>query len=103
MSLTRYFEDAELNRSRGARSHSAQGLATTISSPAMKIPLPPRMWITGKYHFFTQDFSSRMLYNSIAILATYLSVGIRKSSDLNVTFETNINGNLFLSSLPCQL
>ncbi|XP_037293714.1 meiosis regulator and mRNA stability factor 1 [Manduca sexta] len=30
----------------GARSHSAQGLVSNVSSPGMKIPLPPRMWIT---------------------------------------------------------
>ncbi|XP_013199732.2 meiosis regulator and mRNA stability factor 1 [Amyelois transitella] len=29
-----------------SRSHSAQGLSRTVSSPAMKIPLPPRLWIT---------------------------------------------------------
>ncbi|XP_050346256.1 meiosis regulator and mRNA stability factor 1 [Nymphalis io] len=29
-----------------ARSHSVQGLASNVSSPAMKIPLPPRLWIT---------------------------------------------------------
>ncbi|CAH0667451.1 unnamed protein product [Chilo suppressalis] len=29
-----------------SRSHSAQGLASIISSPALKIPLPPRLWIT---------------------------------------------------------
>ncbi|KAI8435891.1 hypothetical protein MSG28_004087 [Choristoneura fumiferana] len=32
---------------KGTRSHSAQGLASNCtSSPAMKIPLPPRLWIT---------------------------------------------------------
>lgn len=36
---------------KGARSHSAQGLTNTVSSPAMKIPLPPRLWITGKLQF----------------------------------------------------
>ncbi|KAJ8728094.1 hypothetical protein PYW08_016479 [Mythimna loreyi] len=34
------------NRCKGTRSHSAQGLASSVSSPAMKIPLPPRPWIT---------------------------------------------------------
>lgn len=34
------------NRCKGTRSHSAQGLASVVSSPAMKIPLPPRPWIT---------------------------------------------------------
>uniref|UniRef100_A0A2A4JHD7 Meiosis regulator and mRNA stability factor 1 n=1 Tax=Heliothis virescens TaxID=7102 RepID=A0A2A4JHD7_HELVI len=34
------------NHSKGTRSHSAQGLASVVSSPAMKIPLPPRPWIT---------------------------------------------------------
>ncbi|CAB3253482.1 unnamed protein product [Arctia plantaginis] len=34
------------NRSKASRSHSAQDLACPVSSPAMKIPLPPRPWIT---------------------------------------------------------
>lgn len=42
------FEGAVACSSKGTRSHSAQGLPNTISSPAMKIPLPPRLWITGK-------------------------------------------------------
>ncbi|KOB70958.1 putative limkain b1 [Operophtera brumata] len=46
MSLSRDFDDVEMIRCRGTRSHSAQGLAPAVSSPAMKIPLPPRMWIT---------------------------------------------------------
>ncbi|XP_049868975.1 meiosis regulator and mRNA stability factor 1 isoform X2 [Pectinophora gossypiella] len=29
-----------------SRSHSAQGLGGLVTSPTMKIPLPPRMWIT---------------------------------------------------------
>ncbi|CAG9094078.1 unnamed protein product [Plutella xylostella] len=44
MSLVKGFDMMELG-SKGARSHSAQGL-TTFSSPAIKIPLPPRLWIT---------------------------------------------------------
>lgn len=36
------------NNSKGTRSHSAQGLASSVCSSAMKIPLPPRPWITGK-------------------------------------------------------
>ncbi|XP_026317722.1 meiosis regulator and mRNA stability factor 1 [Hyposmocoma kahamanoa] len=39
-------EDVGLSGNRGARSHSAQGLSNLMSSPAMKIPLPPRLWIT---------------------------------------------------------
>ncbi|XP_075973435.1 meiosis regulator and mRNA stability factor 1-like protein isoform X2 [Anticarsia gemmatalis] len=38
--------DSTSNRCKGTRSHSAQGLASSVSSPAMKIPLPPRPWIT---------------------------------------------------------
>lgn len=34
------------NYSKGTRSHSAQGLVSSVSSSAMKIPLPPRPWIT---------------------------------------------------------
>ncbi|KAL0841176.1 hypothetical protein ABMA28_014919 [Loxostege sticticalis] len=42
------FEGAVACSSKGTRSHSAQGLPNTISSPAMKIPLPPRLWITDE-------------------------------------------------------
>lgn len=49
MSSKRNTEVPVSSRSKGSRSHSAQGLATTLFSPAMKIPLPPRMWITGEY------------------------------------------------------
>ncbi|XP_063824866.1 meiosis regulator and mRNA stability factor 1 [Ostrinia nubilalis] len=38
--------DGAVPSSSKGRSHSAQGLPSTISSPAMKIPLPPRLWIT---------------------------------------------------------
>lgn len=48
MSSADILEDYGLGGSRGARSHSAQGLSNLMSSPAMKIPLPPRLWITGK-------------------------------------------------------
>ncbi|KAJ0177159.1 hypothetical protein K1T71_007168 [Dendrolimus kikuchii] len=45
---------------RGARSHSAQGLTNTVSSPAIKIPLPPRLWITD-----IEDESSDEIDNSL--------------------------------------
>lgn len=37
-------------RNKSGRSHSVQGLATNITSPAMKIPLPPRLWLTGQHY-----------------------------------------------------
>ncbi|XP_073945234.1 meiosis regulator and mRNA stability factor 1-like protein [Choristoneura fumiferana] len=44
MNLTKNNEGCS---NKGTRSHSAQGLASNCtSSPAMKIPLPPRLWIT---------------------------------------------------------
>lgn len=47
MNLTKSIEGC-INK--GTRSHSAQGLASyCTSSPAMKIPLPPRLWITGAF------------------------------------------------------
>lgn len=49
MSSAGVLEDFGLGDGRGARSHSAQGLSNPLSSPAMKIPLPPRMWITGTF------------------------------------------------------
>lgn len=48
MISTSNFEVVGANCSQGARSHSAQGLSNDLCSPAMKIPLPPRLWITGK-------------------------------------------------------
>lgn len=41
------YDDTEVC-GKGARSHSAQGLPSNNPSPAMKIPLPPRLWLTGK-------------------------------------------------------
>ncbi|CAG5031554.1 unnamed protein product [Parnassius apollo] len=35
-----------INHSRESRSRSVQGLSCVVSSPIMKIPLPPRLWIT---------------------------------------------------------
>lgn len=36
---------------KGKRCHSAQGLAVSISNSAVKIPMPPRLWITGLYYY----------------------------------------------------
>ncbi|XP_026725031.1 meiosis regulator and mRNA stability factor 1 isoform X2 [Trichoplusia ni] len=46
MISTHNCDNVEPNRCKGTRSHSAQGLASSVCSPAMKIPLPPRPWIT---------------------------------------------------------
>lgn len=46
MSPRKIIESAETSFSRSSRSHSVQGLTTSLTSPAMKIPLPPRLWIT---------------------------------------------------------
>lgn len=48
------------NNSKGTRSHSAQGLASSVCSSAMKIPLPPRPWITD-----AEDDSSDEIDSSI--------------------------------------
>lgn len=53
MSAADVLEDFGLGGSMGARSHSAQGLSNHMSSPAMKIPLPPRMWITGNIRLYS--------------------------------------------------
>ncbi|XP_068632213.1 meiosis regulator and mRNA stability factor 1 [Battus philenor] len=45
MSLTLNLDDSEMIGFKESRSRSAQGL-TNISSMVMKIPLPPRLWIT---------------------------------------------------------
>ncbi|XP_013142960.1 PREDICTED: meiosis arrest female protein 1 homolog [Papilio polytes] len=48
MSLSTSFESNEMNSFKESRSRSVQGLASvvSVSSPLMKIPLPPRLWIT---------------------------------------------------------
>lgn len=38
----------KLNLNCKRRSLSAEGLVTPFPSPVMKIPMPPRPWITGK-------------------------------------------------------
>lgn len=48
MSLARHLEVNKMNGFKESRSRSVQGLANFVSSPVMKIPLPPRLWITGK-------------------------------------------------------
>ncbi|OWR42532.1 putative limkain b1 [Danaus plexippus plexippus] len=48
-------------RNKSARSHSVQGLATNITSPAMKIPLPPRLWLTDVEDESSDDLSHSSL------------------------------------------
>ncbi|GBP33627.1 Meiosis regulator and mRNA stability factor 1 [Eumeta japonica] len=43
MHLTR---NCEISGNKETRSQSAQGLTTTLSSPIVKIPMPPKLWIT---------------------------------------------------------
>lgn len=50
----------------GLRSHSAQGLSNN-SSP-LKIPLPPRLWITGKCYYAMNICHKKLLILSINIL-----------------------------------
>lgn len=57
---------------KGARSHSVQGLSSNVLSPAIKIPLPPRLWITGQQQYYaTNRLCSK--YSKIRFLVFYLS------------------------------
>ncbi|XP_059045300.1 meiosis regulator and mRNA stability factor 1-like [Achroia grisella] len=56
MSLSRNLEDSGTTNIKGTRSHSAQGLPST-NSPAMKIPFPPRLWITDVEDESSDDMS----------------------------------------------
>lgn len=58
MSLSRKFESLGSGSTKGARSHSAHGISRGISSPSMKIPLPPRLWITDIEDDSSDDFDS---------------------------------------------
>ncbi|XP_072932051.1 meiosis regulator and mRNA stability factor 1 isoform X2 [Epargyreus clarus] len=46
MNTVRNYDDKSCGNVKGSRSRSVQGLTCSISSPAMKIPLPPRLWLT---------------------------------------------------------
>ncbi|XP_052759565.1 meiosis regulator and mRNA stability factor 1 [Galleria mellonella] len=56
MSLSKNIENSGTNNTKGARSHSAQGLTST-SSPVMNLPFPPRLWITDVEDDSTDDMS----------------------------------------------
>lgn len=55
-----------------ARSHSVQGLTSNVTSPAMKIPLPPRLWITGLFYYATNICVTSIKRIASAILVLLL-------------------------------
>ncbi|XP_045497656.1 meiosis regulator and mRNA stability factor 1 [Colias croceus] len=58
MSLVRDNTEMGSKSTSSHRSHSAQGLASNVSSPCMKIPLPPRLWITDIEDESSDEISS---------------------------------------------
>lgn len=45
--------DNNVKNFKAKRSHSAQGFVASCPNSAMKIPMPPRLWITGLYYYAT--------------------------------------------------